>query len=74
MMVIRNVSKLWVKPISIQAAKHWVFLYLTATVSEIRTAMTSQSKPTAKKCCTCQEIKLSDDFYGDKHKSNKLSS
>ena len=36
--------------------------------------MTSQGKPTAKKCCMCQEIKLSDDFYGDKHKSNKLSS
>jgi hypothetical protein len=66
--------KQWVKPIPNQAEKHWVFLRFTATVSEIRIAMTSQSKLTTKKCSMCQEIKLSDDFYGDKHKANKLSS
>jgi hypothetical protein len=66
--------KRWVKPISNQTEKHWVFLRLTAIVSEICTAMTNQSNPTTKKCCMCQEIKLSDNFYRDKHKANKLSS
>jgi hypothetical protein len=74
MAIIRNTSKWWVKPISNQAANHWVFLRLTATVSEMRIAMTSQSKLTTKECSMCQEIKLSDDFYKDKRKSNGLSS
>jgi hypothetical protein len=66
--------KRWVKPIPNQAEKHWVFLRLTATVSEIRIAMTSQSKLTTKECSMCQETKLSDDFYKDKRKSSGLSS
>ena len=74
MVIIGNASKTMGKANLNQVVKHWVFLRLTATVSEIRTAMTSQSNPTTKKCCMCQEIKLADDFYGDKHKANKLSS
>jgi hypothetical protein len=66
--------KRWVKPIPNQAEKHWVFLRFTATVSEIRIAMTSQSKLTTKECSMCQETKLSDDFYKDKRKSSGLSS
>ena len=36
--------------------------------------MTSPNDAATKKCCRCQEVKLSSDFYKDKHRTNGLSS
>ena len=36
--------------------------------------MTNPNEAGTKKCCACQEVKLSGDFYKDKHKANGLSS
>ena len=36
--------------------------------------MTNSNEAVTKKCCACQEVKLSRDFYKDKHRANKLSS
>lgn len=36
--------------------------------------MTKRSEASTKKCCMCQDVKLSSDFYKDKGKANGLSS
>lgn len=43
-------------------------------IRKTRAVMTDQNELLAKKCCMCQEVKDSINFYKDKHKTNSLSS